>query len=121
MEWTPNLVPPIIWQPGARIPMTNMVRTVETAGTGSFMKIYRAYEFVADPPLLSAMRTANGGFSYMFYGKLGGNYQLESLTNWNGVNPWSPQHSVMLTNSFHYFQERTPTNALEIFRIKIVP
>lgn len=90
---------PPVWSDYLLMPMTNLTQVVPTPTQTAGAKFFRAYSFIADPPILQASLAA-GRRSLMAYGIPGTNYTLLATTNPASAISWSPLLNYTSTNSF---------------------
>jgi hypothetical protein len=105
------------WVPVWRLPMTNQY-SVFNADPAAPHIFYRAWEFMADPPIMDLDSFTSTNLSLLLYGVSGSNYVLQASTNLSQTNGWFPAVNLTLTNSFQYLGAGSPTNAALYFRIK---
>jgi hypothetical protein len=117
VQYSTNLANPNGWHDLMRVPMTNIVATFSGLNTNMPNVFYRAYQFMANPPLLEA-HLANQTRSLLVYGQPGTNYVLQYSTNVAGTVSWHSLMSYSLTNSFQYFTNIDTTNPLIFYRIQ---
>jgi hypothetical protein len=117
VQSTTNLVRPIAWSNFLRVPMTNLVQVFSGLDTNQAVVFYRAYEFMANPPLLEA-KLANQNRSLLAYGVPGTNYVVQYSTNLSGVVAWYPLLNYTLTNSFQFITGIGNTNPIVFYRLK---
>jgi hypothetical protein len=110
VEYKTNLFPAGGWLSWARVPLVNSFTTVGAAQTGAPNIFYRAYEFVAAPPILEALRETNRTGSVLLYGVPGRTYRLEQTANLGPSPVWAPGPQLALTNSFSFARGLTVTN-----------
>lgn len=112
-----NLSNPRAWVNAVRIPMTNILQAIGVDSSQPSI-FYRAYQFVANPPLLEA-HLAGQNRSILTYGQPGTNYTLQYTTNLSPVVAWHPFLSYTLTNSFQWFTNLgQPTNPIIFYRVQ---
>jgi hypothetical protein len=107
-----------VWKDVRRIPMTNLVLTLNGLGNPSTTVFFRAYEFTANPPLLDARLAADRTGSLIAYGLPGASYQLQSSTNVSSAVSWNPALTYTLTNSFQFIDGLPVTNNAIFFRLQ---
>ena len=117
LQCTTNLANPAAWRDFMRVPMTNLVEVFSGLDTRQARIFYRAYEFMADPPLLEAT-FANQQRALLVYGVPGTNYLVQSATNLSSVVAWYPLLNYTLTNSFQLITGIGTTNPVVFYRIK---
>ena len=107
----------VTWSDIIRVPMTNLVQTFSGLSVSGPRVFYRAYEFMADPPLLQA---SLGGQerTLLIYGRPGTNYVVQYATNLSHVVTWYPLLSTTLTNSFQFLSNVNSTNRAIFYRLK---
>ena len=105
------------WQTVWRVPMTNQYRMF-----GADQKppqiFYRAWEFLADPPIIDLNSLTSTNLTLLLYGRNGTNYIIQATTNLSLTNGWFSTANVTLTNSFQIIGTGSPTNKAMFFRAK---
>ncbi len=117
IEGRTNLVA-LDWQPGTRLPMTNLALAFAGAGGTNATQFYRAYEFFADPPILEIRPQTGTNPLLLFYGMAGTNYTIQATTNLVVTNAWMAATNFALTNSFRFIGVGNLTNKAMYFRAK---
>jgi hypothetical protein len=110
VEYKTNLFGAGGWQSWARVPLMNSFTTLRAAPAGAPSIYYRAFEFVASPPILEALLETNRAGSVLLYGVAGRTYRLEQTTALRPSPLWTPGPQLNLTNSFAYIRGLTVTN-----------
>lgn len=105
------------WNLVARVPMTNMVYSLENLNSNERTHFFRALEFVADPPLLELASTGPGASNLRVFGRLGNTYSVQYTTNLSGVVQWNPLLNYTLTNSFGNIANLETTNKIRVYRV----
>ena len=98
------------WQAWARVPLVNSFTTLGAAPAGAPNIFYRAYEFVAAPPILEALLETNRTGSVLLYGVAGRTYRLEQTYALGPTPLWMPGPQLNLTNSFAFVRGLVVTN-----------
>jgi len=109
VEYKTNLFTAGGWQSWTRVPLVNSFSTVGVPQTGPSSIFYRAYEFVAAPPILEALLETNRTGSVLLYGVAGRTYRLEQTASLGPSPVWIPGPQVNLTNSFSFVRGLTAT------------
>lgn len=107
------------WIHVMRVPMTNLFQTFTGMDTNEISIFYRAYGFVADPPLLEAQISSNQIRGLMIYGKAGTHYDLQASSSLSSPITWNPLLTLTLTNSFGSVQNLSGTNGNLFYRLKV--
>ena len=114
-QWKTNLMGG--WHQGWRIPLTNMVEAFSAVGLDGPVEYYRAYEFVANPPMLEIGSFTNHALNLLLYGQPGQSYTLQTTTNLSG-SLWSDILALPFTNSFYFINGIPATNRAMWFRAR---
>jgi hypothetical protein len=115
VEYKTNLFTAGGWQSWARVPLADSFTTLPATQTGARNIFYRAYEFVAAPPIIEALLETNRTGSVLLYGAAGRTYRLEQTANLGPLPVWTPGLQLNLTNSFSFVRGLIVTNNI-LFR-----
>lgn len=110
VEYKTDLSSPGGWRSWARVPLMDSFTTLRAAQPGAPIIFYRAYEFVAAPPILEALLETNRTGSVLLYGVPGRTYRLEQTANLGPAPVWTPGPQLNLTNSFSFVRGLIVTN-----------
>jgi len=89
-----------VWGSVVRVPMTNLEQVLSNLGSSQSLVFYRAYQFVAEQPILDITRSSVGPPSLVLYGTPGVGYEVEYTSSLGSHAEWSLLARVPLTNSF---------------------
>jgi hypothetical protein len=117
IQYSTNLASANGWHDLRRVPMTNIVATFSGLNRNMPNVFYRAYQFMANPPILEA-HLANQKRSLLAYGQPGTNYVLQYSTNVARTVSWFPLLNYTLTNSFQSITNIGNTNPFIFYRIQ---
>jgi hypothetical protein len=117
IQYSTNLANPNSWHDLMRVPMTNIVATFSGLNMNMPNVFYRAYQFMANPPILEA-HLANQSRSLLAYGQPGTNYVLQYSTNIARSVSWFSLMNYTLTNSFQNITNIGNTNPFIFYRIQ---
>jgi len=105
------------WRDWIRVPMTNSSQLIEAINPGTPNVFFRAYEFTANPPLITARLDTNRVGSLTLFGQAGVGYQLQYTTNLSGLIPWNPLLSYIPTNAFYFVDSLSLSNPVIFYRV----
>ena len=105
------------WVEYSRIPLPDRLQTFAVVSNLS-PSFYRAYEFQADPPLLVLQSQQGSTYSFLFYGKPGTRYMVDTATSSTEPVEWTPVRSMLLANSWMYFTVTNTGLEPAIYRIR---
>ncbi len=104
------------WKNWTRVPLTNLVQVIDNVNPNGPGVFFRAYEFIANPPLIDAHVGANRIGSLTLFGQAGIPYQLQYTTNLSGTITWSPFLNYTPTGSFYFVNGLSPSNPVIYYR-----
>ena len=106
------------WKNWIRVPLTNLFQVIENVDPNGPNVFFRAYEFIANPPLIDAHAPTNRIGSLTLFGQSGIGYQLQYTTNLSSVISWSPLLSYTPTGSFYFVGGLSLSNPIIFYRIQ---
>lgn len=110
------------WQLFARVPLTNAVMVV--SGAPKSWQAFRAYEFVAEPPILDIARTGPLAARLVVYGQTNRSIAVETTPSLDVLPaPWLPTGlgTGPMTNTFRIFPTFPATEAKRFYRARQLP
>jgi len=118
LEYSSNLSGTNNWKNWMRVPLTNLFQVIENVDPNGPDVFFRAYEFIANPPLIDAHAPTNRIGSLTLFGQSGIPYQLQYTTNLSSVISWSPLLSYTPTGSFYFVGGLSLSNPIIFYRIQ---
>lgn len=105
------------WMDYSRIPLADKSKTFAVVSNLS-PSFYRAYEFQADPPSLDLLGQEGSTYSFVFYGKPGTRYMVDTAASSTEPVQWLPVRSMLLANSWMYFSVTNSGPEPAFYRIR---
>jgi len=117
LQYSSDLSSQTNWRDWVRVPMTNSSQSIVAIDPGTLNVFFRAYEFVADPPIIDATLNSNRTARLTLYGQAGVGYQLQYTTNLANSISWGLSQAYTPTNSFYFLDNLSVSNPVILYRI----
>ncbi len=107
-------IPGALWQLFLYVPLTNAFLEISAAPPANL--VYRATDFVADPPLLTLAPVPDVDVQMVLYGATNKTYEIQSATNLTKTTLWTSNAVAVMTNAFRIFPPGVADKPKTFFR-----